>query len=160
MTNSRLVIDQHEVCLACSPDGLVSIPGIHESNGLVEIKCPFLAAEKQLTPQEVADVLSSFLCRRSSDASGLELNQKHNYFYQVQGQLAITRRPWCDFVVWTPKGMLVERIRFDPKFWEDIKSKLVRFHREAILPELTLPRHPTGLQSIREPLKETQLTTM
>ena len=66
--------------------------------------------------------------------------------------LAITRRPWCDFVVWTLKGMLVECIKFDPNFWEDMKSKLVRFHREAVLPELALPRHPTG-QSIREPLK-------
>ena len=96
VTNSGLVIDQHEVCLACSPDGLVCIPGTHEPDGLIEIKCPFLAAEKQLTPQEAADVLSSFPCRRSSDAGGLELNRKHNYFYQVQGQLAITRRPWCD----------------------------------------------------------------
>ena len=87
MTNSGFIaIDQHEVCLACSPDGLVCIPGTHEPDGLVEIKCPFLAAEKQLIPQEAADVLSSFSCR-SSDAGGLELNRKHNYFYQVQGQL-------------------------------------------------------------------------
>ena len=79
-------------------------PRTHEPDGLVEIKCPFFAAEKQLTAQEVAEVLSSFPCRRSSEAGSLELNWKHNYFYQVQGQLAITRCSWCDFIVWTPEG--------------------------------------------------------
>ena len=148
IVSSGLVIDVDEPSLACSPDGLVDIRGSDEPNGVVELKCPFSAAE--LTPQEAAKTLKSFSCKlKQDDGTKLELNRKHNYYYQVQGQLAITHRPWCDFVVWSPKGMSVERIGFDSAFWDGVKSKLVSFHREAILPELALPRYTTG-QPIRE----------
>ena len=83
----------------------------------MEIKCPHSAAEKQLTPQQAAESLKQFPCKLiSRDGSGeavLELSHKHNYFFQVQGQMAITEHLWCDYVTWTPIGMLVERISFD-----------------------------------------------
>ncbi len=149
VSTSGLVVDVTEPCLASSPDGLVHIPGSPEPHGVVELKCPYTAAERGLTPHEAAQSLKTFLCKRTDDGS-LQLKRNHDYYHQVQGLLAITRRPWCDFVVWTPKGMSVERIRFDPVFWEDTQPKLVRFHRESILPELALPRYTSG-QAIREP---------
>ena len=156
ITLSGLVVDSQNPCLACSPDGLVSIPGTPEPEGLVEIKCPHSAAEKQLTPQQAAESLKQFPCKLiSRDGSGeavLELSRKHNYFFQVQGQMAITERSWCDYVTWTPMGMSVERISFDKDFWEKVKPNLVKFHRLAILPELALPRYTSG-QPIRELLK-------
>ena len=149
-----LIVDKHEPCLGGSPDGLVSIPKKVEPDGVLEIKCPHSAAEKQFTPQEACS-LKNFPCKlvtgvREDDIDLLRLKRKHNYFYQVQGLMAITGRPWCDFVVWTPKGLSVERISFDVEFWSTVKPKLVDFHRRAILPELALPRHPSG-QPIREP---------
>ena len=146
---SGLVVDVTEPCLACSPDGLVHVPGSTEPHGAVELKCPYTAAQNGLTPHEAGQSLKSFPCKVTEDGT-LKLNRHHNYYYQVQGVLAITHRHWCDFVVWTPKGMSVEHIRFDPEFWEEMKPKLVRFHREALLPELALPRYTSG-QSIREP---------
>ena len=95
-------------------------------------------AQNGLTPHEAGQSLKAFPCKTTEDSS-LKLRHNHSYYYQVQGVLAITRRPWCDFVVWTPNGMLVEWIRFETAFWEDIKPKLVRFHSEALLLELTLP---------------------
>ena len=71
----------------------------------------------------------------------IELRRNHNYFYQVQGTLAITKRSWCDFIVWTPTAFSVERISFDSKFCEEAKAKLIRFYKMVILPELALPRH-------------------
>ena len=152
VTTSGLVVDMTEPCLACSPDGLVHLPGSPEPHGVVELKCPYTAAERGFTPHEAAQSLKTFCCKLRADGS-LQLKRNHDYFHQVQGLLAITQRPWCDFVVWTPNGMSVERIVFDELFWKDIRTKLVWFHREAILPELTLPRHPSG-QAIREPLRE------
>ena len=146
---SGLVVDVTEPCLACSPDGLVHVPGSTEPHGAVELKCPYTAAQNGLTPHEAGQSLKSFPCKVTEDGT-LKLNRHHNYYYQVQGVLAITHRHWCDSVVWTPKGMSVEHIRFDPEFWEEMKPKLVRFHREALLPELALPRYTSG-QSIREP---------
>jgi hypothetical protein len=42
----------------------------------------------------------------------------HNYYCQVIGQLAILELDWCDFVIWTKKGMAVKRILFNQPFWE------------------------------------------
>ena len=58
--------------------------------------------------------------------------------------MAITRRPWADFVVWTPSGLSVERIEWDPQFWEATKEKVVAFYKKAVLPELALPQVPRG----------------
>ena len=157
VSSSGLVIDTTEPCLACSPDGMVHLPGSPDSYGIVELKCPYTAAEKGLTPHEAATSLKTFFCKLTNDRS-LQLKRNHEYYFQVQGQLGITRRPWCDFVVWTPKGMSVERIHFDRIFWEEMKPKLVRFHREAILPELALPRFTSG-QAIREPTRTIDTTS-
>ena len=48
----------------------------------------------------------------------MELRENSNYFCQVQGQIAIGERLWCDFVVYTPKGISIEQITFDPEYWE------------------------------------------
>ena len=141
-------MDITEPCLACSPDGSVHLPDSPESHGVVELKCPHTAEEKGLTPLKAALCLKTFFCKPTADGS-LQPKRNHDYYHQVQGLLAITRCPWCDFVVWTPKGMSVERIKFDLVFW----GELVRFHRAAILPELALPRYTSG-QAIREPDRE------
>jgi hypothetical protein len=48
----------------------------------------------------------------------LILKMDHNYYYQVIGQLAVLELDWCDFVIWTRKGMAVQRILFNQPFWE------------------------------------------
>ena len=151
VSTSGLVVDVTEPRLACSPDGLVHLPESDEPHGVLEVKCPYSEAERGLTPREAAQSLKTFFCRITVDGS-LQLKRNHDYYHQVQGLLAITRRPWCDPVVWTPNGMSVERIHMDRAFWEDVKPKLVRFHREAILPELAHPRYTSG-QAIREPVE-------
>ena len=57
-----LVVDQETPCLACSPDGLVGICG------LVEYKCPYKAAQQQLTPVQAATALKDFCSALNSDA--------------------------------------------------------------------------------------------
>ena len=38
------------------------------------------------------------------DSNQLKLKKAHKYFAQIQGQMAIGERPWCDLVVYTFKG--------------------------------------------------------
>jgi hypothetical protein len=38
------------------------------------------------------------------------LKRTHAYYFQVQGQLLITGRQFCYFVIWTPKGLILEKI--------------------------------------------------
>ena len=89
------MIDINEPCLAWSPDGNVTIGDNH---GLVEFKCSYSASE--FTPAEAVQQLKSkFACKLNSENGSLQLKRSHNYYYQVQGQLAITGHPWCDFVI-------------------------------------------------------------
>ena len=46
----------------------------------------------------------------------LKLKQNHKYFAQVQEQLAVGERKWCDFVIFTNKGISIERIKFDEEY--------------------------------------------
>lgn len=41
----------------------------------------------------------------------LQINKTDNYYYQVQEQLHITGRKYCYFVVWSPIGILVQKVK-------------------------------------------------
>jgi hypothetical protein len=82
-----------------------------------------------------------------------KLKDSDNFMYQVQGLLHITRRQWCYFVVWTPKGMMVDLIERNDHFWTDkMERKLVAFYHECLLPEIVDSRKARNL-SIRDPLE-------
>jgi hypothetical protein len=40
----------------------------------------------------------------------LSLKKSHYYYYQIQGQLAIANRDFCDLVVYADKDMHIERV--------------------------------------------------
>ncbi|KAG8239235.1 hypothetical protein J437_LFUL012559 [Ladona fulva] len=43
----------------------------------------------------------------------------HDYTYQIQGQLHITRRKFCISALWSPKGTLTQTIEKDGSFWNN-----------------------------------------
>ena len=59
---------------------------------------------------------------------------------QVQGGMAITRKPLCDFVVYTSfmkrEDIHIERVYFDPAFWEALEKKLIDCYLCPVVPEL------------------------
>ena len=77
------------------------------------------------------------------------LKRRHDYYFQVQCQLYCEEREWCDFVVRTDKGIFIERITRDSKWWEEQVPKLKDFYFKSLLPELACPRYRQG--GIREP---------
>nr|XP_022307471.1 uncharacterized protein LOC111113467 [Crassostrea virginica] len=68
--------------------------------------------------------------------NNLELRRTHQYYYQVQCQLLVTMKEFCDFVVWTNEDMLIERVVRDTTLCEEITRKCEEFFKAAILPEL------------------------
>jgi len=141
--------------LAASPDGLVDDPSeeVGRKQGILEIKCPYSA--RTHTPEAACQEINRFYCNIVD--GHVILKRTHNYYYQVQGQLAITRRPWCDFCVWSPHGVSVERINRDKTFWENkMFPKLKQFYLKYYLPEMADPMFPTG-QPIRELTDITEL---
>lgn len=62
--------------LGCSPDGIL------DGATLIEVKCPYVARDNKISPQTVPYV-------KQADDS-FELDHKHDYYYQIQGQLMCT----------------------------------------------------------------------
>lgn len=142
-----LFIDQELNFLGASPDGIVK----DNDNIIIEIKCP--SSCSNLFPNE-AILQKKFNFWKTDKSSSIitEINRKHKYYYQVQGQLHITKKECCLFVLWTPKGIKVEKIYRDDTFWEkEMKKKLKDFYFDCLLPEIIDPRH-TRSMSIRDPL--------
>ena len=78
--------------LGASPDGLVlDYPETeHRQFNLLEIECPFAAFKEHLSVEEATK--RKLPCPTASEL-GLELNQHHLHYWQVQGQLAISNLP-------------------------------------------------------------------
>lgn len=75
------------------------------------------------------------LCNPLSDNTTLELKTTHNYYYQVQFQMAITGRSSCDFVLWSPIGPLnIERIRRDEQLITTMLGNVTTLWYEVVGP--------------------------
>lgn len=98
-----LFIDGEQNYLAATPDGLIG------DEGIVEIKCPSSAAN--FSPKDAINnnkITFAFI-----DGSGnVKLKKNHNYFFQVQGQLHITKRSYCVFIIWTPLGLESDTVSY------------------------------------------------
>jgi len=124
-------------------------PSTDNELGLVEIKCPFSAQDTPLINLSTGKSNNFFL--KHSDGQ-FSLKRNHDYYYQIQGQMHILKRQWCDFVVWTPRkdDYVQERIHYDSKFWEEkMIPKLSKFYLSSLLPEAAAPRH-TSLKPIHK----------
>ncbi|XP_047023593.1 uncharacterized protein LOC124632693 isoform X2 [Helicoverpa zea] len=136
ITPCGLFVCMDKPYLGASPDGLLG------TDGLVEIKCPSSAAG--LSPLEAVRQQKIKFCLET--ANGMKLKKTHNYYFQVQGQLMVTKRKFCYFVVWTPNGIEIDVIERDDEFWTpDKMSKLDIFYHRCVLPELIDPRYPRKL---------------
>lgn len=60
--------------------------------------------------------------------------------------MAITERNWCDFIIYTEKGVSVERIPFDADFWKNsLLPKLINLFDNCLAPEIASPVHALGI---------------
>lgn len=125
-----VVINSKYPWAASSPDRIVfdSRTGF----GLVEIKCAH--SKRNITPFDACSD-PSFFCRKN-DQGKPELKRSHHYYAQVQGQLGITGSSWCDFVVYTQKGLSIERIYFNKQYWDIMMPKLMDFYIQHVTPVL------------------------
>ena len=85
--------------------------------------------------------------------SKLKLKKKKHihtiYKFKGGGGIAITRKCWCDFVVYTTfmnhEDIHMQRSYFDPTFWEGLKKKLLDFYPYAMVPELLTGQAKRGI---------------
>lgn len=125
---SGLVINPNYPYIGASPDGVVSCECCGE--GTVEIKCPYCLRDSTLTEN-----VDSKSCLENIDGE-LHLKRSHPYYYQLQTQIFVCEKEYCDFVVWTQNDIHMERIEPDVEFWNQISKKAELFFKDVILPEL------------------------
>ena len=117
-----LVISKDIPIFAATTDGKVIGFGCSQPFGKLEVKCP--SKKSSVTPLDAcAD--PKFFCERVGDQCCLKTN--HEYYAQVQGQMVITGAAWCDFAVYTLKGMSMQRTKFDQQCWDNMSDHLKAF---------------------------------
>ena len=127
-----LVVKPLYLYLGASPEGTISCGCC--GSGLLEIKCPFNGRNSH--PDALCCINTSFL-----NSQGLVCT--HKYYTQVQGQLLLCEKQFCDFVVWTTKGLILKRVYIDVHFTEKLSKKLTYFYVEKLLPEILTHRYTT-----------------
>ena len=142
---SGFVISEDHPFLGASPDSAVYDPSDSDPFGLAEVKCPY--SSRKMTPAEACSQ-PNFFCTSNAlgSTSQVQLKRAHPYYSQVQGQMGVTKRNWCDFIVYTEKGISVERINFDSVFWDELLTKLVDFYDNCLAPVIVSPIHTLGLK--------------
>jgi len=117
---SGFVISKSCPILGASPDARVIDPGCIHPFGLAEVKCPHKVAN--VSPIDACS--DPKFCMEKTGTDTCRLKTSHEYYMQVQGQMGVTGCRWCDFIVYTRKGIYIQRIPFDVEFWNSLKEKL------------------------------------
>ena len=118
-----LFIDLEHSFLAATPDGIV-----RGEDALLEVKCPYEGRTSKIKPGKRFPFLKD-------TADGPKLRTNHNYWFQVQGQLAICQREYCYFVTYTFCDVLILKIKADPQFFRSkMLPKLTEFFDSEYLP--------------------------
>ena len=113
--------------LGASPDRLCG------ENGILEVKCPFKHRNNTIV-EAIACDKKFYLYMSHSDQSIL-LKTDHTYYDQIQGQLYVTGRAFCMFVVYTIKECVAVKIDKDIN-WASNIQRLETFYKEKYLPKL------------------------
>lgn len=130
---SGLVIYNDFPFIGASSNGLVQCNCC--GKGCIEIKCPFSCA--QMTAYD-AVCHDSKIFKIEQGVPSLKTNESSPYFCQIQCQLAVTKRKWCDLIIYTHVDIFIHRVNFDAKFWENISDRLTVFYRKYVFPKISV----------------------
>lgn len=125
VTKCGLFVDVAHPFLGASPDGIVD-----DGAALVEVKCPYKERQEKIKAGEPFPYLEM----RDGE---LRLKRNSNYYFQVQGQMKICGRSLCYFVVNTHKDVVIEKVLFDSKFYDEKMAKQLHdFYHSHYLPRI------------------------
>ena len=128
-------LEHNEIC--GSPDGLI------DDDGVLEIKCPYSA--RDFATIKEASSKHQIGLKYDKDENP-QLPKTHKYYFQVQAQMYVTDRKFCDFVVWSRHDFVCIRIPRDETFIQQKLIKVLDFYREFILPEIIDSRQERGMK--------------
>ena len=121
---SGFVVSKDCPVIGATPDARIIDPGCADNFGLAEVKCPY--TKFHVTPMDACS--DSKFCMHKTGATECMLKENHPYYFQVQGQMGVTGARWCDFIIYTSKGLYVQRIPFNLQFLVQLKEKVVNYY--------------------------------
>ena len=93
----------------------------------VEYKCPYSIRKEEIS---VSWKKTKYLELKDNE---LRLKREHDYYAQIQGQMAITGKKKTYFVVWTEKGSpFIEVIDYDREHWQKVQTSVMIFFKAFI----------------------------
>ena len=111
--------------MGASPDGVTSCDC--HGKGVLEIKCPYKFRNG------LKDYMKSKTCPVSCEN---KLKQSHEYYFQVQMQMLVTERCFCNFFVWSKNDWLLIHVEKNEEFCKKLLCKLEQVFMKVILIEL------------------------
>lgn len=98
-----------------------------------------MSASRDYSPEDAVKLKqreSSFPFAFSNN--GIVLKEKHQYYTQVQMQMAVTKRNMCHLVIFTAMKFDIHvcKIPFNQQFWVNTKDTLLNFHSTYVVPAL------------------------
>ena len=128
---SGLVVSKSHPFLGASPDNVLTCKCCGKM--AVEYKCPYLLKKKELSVRDG----HAFLDFLVDHEDKLQINQKHRYYTQVTGQMALLGCSKAYFVVWSETGALfINTVNFNKEHWECVLRNLVLFYKLHYAPLL------------------------
>ena len=113
--------------LGASPDGLI------DTDGLIEIKCPY--GQRDKNPPEFKSI-----------------DYQTHYWLQIQFQLFVTGRQWCHFYQWSAYGYMLETVQFNQLAIGKYLPILKDFYNEYLV-ERELPQAQKYLDEKRQQIR-------
>ncbi|XP_071843604.1 uncharacterized protein [Apostichopus japonicus] len=89
VTECGLFVYPKRIYLAATPDGIVTCQCC--GTGLLQIKCPLSSAHTVPSAECLPYLMDD-------NTGNIRLKRSHGYYYQVQMQLGVTKKNWCDFL--------------------------------------------------------------
>lgn len=133
VTTCGLLIKTHFPFFGASPDGLIDDKQINQQ-GILEIKCPKVLENIPFSNWDFSKI--SFLRKNSQS---IDLKESHEYFYQIQWGLFITKRQFCDFFIFSKVDHFCLRIEYNKSFIQKIFQKIFSNYVCNYLPEYIFP---------------------
>ncbi|XP_052235872.1 uncharacterized protein LOC127880788 [Dreissena polymorpha] len=111
-----LVVNPNIPFLGASPDRIVLTED--RVMKLVEVKCPYSLFDRKTSIQKQINNRSFYL---KKDNDRVKLHEKHDYYFQIQGQLNICGIETCDLVVFVPPDdIMIVCVERDQHFFNSV----------------------------------------
>lgn len=129
-----IIINKDIPIMASSPDCVISCACCGES--VVEIKCPYNKDDTQLKDPNDLETLEGIPYLKENEGKPM-LNMDHKHYQQLQCHIGVFRTLFSDsnfgyFVVWTTKGIFVQKVEFDQDCFEKQSNAAKAFYAKYL----------------------------